>query len=80
VTTSQVRELALGLPLQERARLARELIDSLEPDTPDPGVEEAWIEEIDARAEALERGEAKAYDGQASLDQIRQELRQGRGT
>jgi len=80
VTTSQVRELALGLSLQERAQLARELIDSLEPDTPDPGVEEAWIEEIDARAEALERGEAKAYDGKASLERIRGELRKGRET
>ena len=55
MTTSQVRELALGLPLQERARLWGELIDSLEPDTPDPGVEEAWIEEIDARAEVAAR-------------------------
>jgi len=60
--------------------LARELIDSLEPDTPDPGVEEAWIEEIDARAEALERGEAKVYDGTASLERLRRELRKGRET
>jgi putative addiction module component (TIGR02574 family) len=78
MTTSQVRELALGLPLKDRATLARELIDSLESEIPDPGLEDAWVDEMEARAEALERGEAKADDWQVSLERVRQRLREGR--
>jgi len=63
MSNAQVRELALGLPPKDRATLARELIESLDPDEPDPGVEDSWIEEIESRAEALDRGEAKSYDG-----------------
>jgi putative addiction module component (TIGR02574 family) len=78
MSTAEVRELALELPEEDRARLARELIASLDADVPDPGIEDAWIEEIEARAEALDRGDATAFDGQASLDKVRQQLRQGR--
>ena len=55
MSTAQVRELALGLPVEDRARLARELIESLEPGEPDVDVETAWIDEIESRAQACRR-------------------------
>jgi len=69
--------LALGLAARDRAVLARELIESLESSADDGGVEEAWIDELEERAAALECGEAKADDWQASLERVRQQLRQG---
>jgi putative addiction module component (TIGR02574 family) len=78
MSVAQVRELALGLSIEDRALLARELIESLEPGPPDPDVEAAWLDEIESRAEALERGEATADDWKASLDRVRQQLREGR--
>lgn len=40
---------AATLPENERAELAALLIDSLEDDVPDAGVEEAWASEVDRR-------------------------------
>jgi len=77
MSTAEIREVIFGLPLKERAKLARELIESLDPETPDPDVEDAWVEEMEARAEALERGEAKADDWKVSLERVREELRKG---
>jgi hypothetical protein len=53
-------------------------IENLEPDDADRSIDAAWIEEIEARAEAIDRGEAKTFDGQSSLDEIRRQLRAGR--
>ena len=77
MSTSQVRELVLGLPLADRAFLARELIDSLETDDPEAGHEAAWLEEIEARSEAVDRGEVQPDDWQTSLNRVRQQLQQG---
>ena len=75
----EIRELALQLPLQERARLAHDLLISLEEATEPPkDVEAAWLEEIEARAEAYEAGTAKAEDWEVSLDRVRKRLREGR--
>ena len=49
---------ALRLEQQDRAGLAKMLIDSLDPAT-DEEVEEAWMREIDRRAAELEAGTAE---------------------
>ena len=49
-----------------------------ERDHVDRWLEEAWLEEIEARAEALDRGEATADDWQTSLERVRRQLREGR--
>jgi putative addiction module component (TIGR02574 family) len=55
---------ALELPVTERARLAADLLDSLDDeeyeDSPEE-VQQAWAEEIERRAEAFHRGD---YDGE----------------
>ena len=50
---------ALRLPVTARAALAASLIECLEADPPDEGVEAAWQAEVERRAAEVDRGEAK---------------------
>jgi putative addiction module component (TIGR02574 family) len=76
-TAQEIRELALGLPLQARASLARDLLESLEPNGITEDVERAWSDEIESRAEAFEAGKLAADDWETSLKRARQRLREG---
>lgn len=53
----RVIEEALRLPVDVRAALAGELLESLDGGAADPGYEEAWSAEIKRRLDALESGE-----------------------
>ncbi len=63
----------LRLPVQERAKLALELIRSLDGD-PDNSATEAWDAEIERRAAEVEAGTAETM----TLDEYRAHLRQRR--
>jgi putative addiction module component (TIGR02574 family) len=63
---------AMALPMLERAALAQQLLHSLEPEEPD--AEEAWAGEIQARSDALHRGEFTVHDWREALDGIRKQL------
>ncbi len=54
----------MRLPAKQRARLAHELIRSLEGEPPeDPAeVERAWAKEIDRRVREIDSGKAKLLD------------------
>jgi putative addiction module component (TIGR02574 family) len=54
----QLRAAALALPDGDRATLAAELIDSLDPGL-DVDYESAWSEEIARRIAALDSGQAR---------------------
>jgi putative addiction module component (TIGR02574 family) len=56
--SDSVRDEALKLPEQERARLAADLLASLDGEAED-GVEEAWSAEVERRKGEVERGEAR---------------------
>jgi putative addiction module component (TIGR02574 family) len=47
---------ALALPETDRAEVAGTLLDSLEP-AADPGIEQAWRDEVASRVAALDAGE-----------------------
>jgi putative addiction module component (TIGR02574 family) len=55
----ELREQALRLPTNQRIDLAAVLLDSVEGE-PEPGAEEAWLEEVRRRAHQLDAGEATA--------------------
>jgi putative addiction module component (TIGR02574 family) len=57
MSVDHLRREALALPVDERAALAKDLLHSLDGD-PDPGAEQAWVEEIDRRAQAVANGTA----------------------
>ena len=65
---ARVLEDALTLPVEDRARVAHELLRSLEPD--DGDVTAAWTDEIRRRVDEVEAGTAELDD----LDTVRARL------
>ena len=66
---------ALALPLSERARLAHDLILSLD-DGEDGGADEAWVEEIERRAQEVELGTVELEDWSVVRERLRDGWRQ----
>ena len=57
--TRDLESKLLGLPAEERARLAARLISSLEPGS-DPDAEQAWLVEAACRLDELESGAVRS--------------------
>jgi putative addiction module component (TIGR02574 family) len=73
--TRASRELlkqALGLPLEERAEIAAELLESL--DEAEEDVEAAWAAEIQRRVAAARAGELASTDWKTVLDRVEKEV------
>ncbi len=56
-----LRGEVLSLPREERAGLARELIESLDP-ARDDDAEQAWLDEAERRASEVSSGQAQLED------------------
>jgi putative addiction module component (TIGR02574 family) len=80
MSTTEIRELALKLPPDDRAILARDLLESLESAESSKQIEEAWIAEFESRANDYDAGLLSADDWQVSLDRARERFRQGRAS
>ncbi len=63
---------ALELPLDERAEMAAELLESL--DAAEDGVETAWATEIQERVAAARAGELESTDWRTVLDRVHEEV------
>ena len=63
---------ALELPMQERARIAGELLESLNDAEAD--VEAAWAGEIERRVAAARAGELESTDWRTVLERIEREV------
>jgi putative addiction module component (TIGR02574 family) len=76
-TSSQKIEAdALRLPADERARLARRLIESLEEEIEDPAeVEHAWKVEIQRRLDEYRAGKVQTTPAADVLSEARRRLR-----
>ena len=59
---------ALRLPLHERARLAEELITSLDEDAE---LEAAWLEEVERRREEVASGKVQLVDADEVVNRLR---------
>ena len=73
MTTTELRDAALNLPLQERADLARELLESLDGSS-DADVDEAWAKAIERRVREVRDGSVHLIDGDEVHDAIRSRL------
>ena len=73
-TTDALLDSLLRLPEHERARVAAELLASLDGE-PEPGVEAAWAAEVKARIEQVERGQARLVDWDIVKDEVSQSLK-----
>jgi putative addiction module component (TIGR02574 family) len=70
--THELLSEALELPLDERAKMAAELLESLEEAEAD--VEEAWAREIERRVAAARAGELASTDWRTVLDRVEREV------
>lgn len=83
MTIDELRAQVLQLPAGDRAALAHDLLVSLDSETDSPGdsiapvawgspeFEAAWVEEIERRAEAVERGEVETLDAHEVLAKLK---------
>ena len=71
--SDEILPAALALSAKERAKLAREILESLQ--NPDTDADAAWIEEIDRRAQQVENGTAPLVDWEVARDRIAQRLK-----
>jgi hypothetical protein len=69
MSADKLRQEALALPVNERAALAKERLLSLD-ETANEGAEEAWIDELDRRAQAIASGTATLVDSDDAEKQI----------
>jgi len=69
-TAKNILEDALALPGDDRCRIAELLLDSVSTDTTEE-MEAAWAVEAVRRADELERGDAKALDGESFLEDLK---------
>lgn len=74
VTRDLLRE-ALELPLDERAKMAAELLESL--DASEQDVEAAWATEIERRVAAARAGELESTDWRTVLARVEQDILRG---
>jgi len=70
--THELLAEALELPLEERAKMAAELLASL--DAVESDVEEAWAHEIEKRVAAARAGELASTDWRTVLDRVEREV------
>lgn len=73
VSLKQIEEQARALSIEERAKLAEFLLESLR--APVSEVEAAWAEEIESRVAAFDRGEITAYAAEDVLAEARRLVR-----
>ena len=69
----------LAKPIQERARAARILVESLDDGPPDPEAVDAQSAELTRRMQSLENGTAELVDGAEVKARITKRLRAIRG-
>ena len=72
-TADSILGTVLALPPDERARIAAELIASLD-EGEDTGVETAWAAEIERRIAEIESGEAETVSWEEARARIRSKL------
>ena len=70
---SELTERAKSLPIEQRARLAEQILATLDPQ--DEDVDAAWDEEIRKRIEEIETGTVKTVPSEQAFAQVRQALR-----
>lgn len=79
-TVDELRSQLLQLSPQDRAELARDLLLSLEDTESEGDVAEAWIAEVESRADSYARGELTAQPWRDSVDRLRAALAQRRAS
>jgi putative addiction module component (TIGR02574 family) len=72
---SKLLEQALALSTRERGLVIDRLIESLDEEPAEEGVEEAWAKEIKSRVEDIRAGRVKMIPGEEVLRRLAARLR-----
>jgi len=70
----EVLEKALTLSTQERGLLIDRLVESLDDEPVEEGVEEAWADEIKRRVDDVRLGRVKTIPGEQVLRELEEEF------
>lgn len=76
VTNKEVHDQALALPPDERARLAHDIIATLDGPA-DEGAAEAWVREIERRVRGVKEGSVTLIDWKDTRTRILKRLSAG---
>lgn len=74
MSSDEILPAALALTPKERAKLARELLESLH-DVDEGDIEAEWVEEINRRASEVDNGTAKLVDWDVARHEIAERLK-----
>jgi hypothetical protein len=72
---NEIEDSALSLDRISKARLADKLLQSIHGEV-DPDVQQAWIQEVQKRKEALKSGEASLHPASEVLKEAREHIRE----
>jgi putative addiction module component (TIGR02574 family) len=75
---SKILEQALALSTQERGLVIDRLIESLDDEPAEEGVEKAWALEIKSRIEEIESGKVEMIPGEEVMRRLAARLRNAR--
>jgi putative addiction module component (TIGR02574 family) len=76
---SELLEKALSLSIHERSLLIDRLVESLDDEPAEQGVEAAWDDEIKRRVDDIRSGRVRTVPGEQVLDRLKTRLQNGRG-
>jgi putative addiction module component (TIGR02574 family) len=76
---SELLEKALSLSARERGLLIDRLVESLDDEPAEEGVEAAWEDEIKRRVDDIRSGRAKTIPGEQVLGRLKARLRNDQG-
>lgn len=76
---SELLEKALSLSTEERGLLIDRLVESLDDEPAEEGVEAAWDDEIKRRVDDVRSGRVKTISGEQVLGRLKTRLRNARG-
>ena len=77
MNTDDLRDAAMTLPTRDRAKLAHELLRSLDGPA-DADVDTAWVTEIERRARELADGSVQPVDWEVARERIARRLHERR--
>ena len=77
MSSDDLRIAALALPPEDRAKLAQDLLRSLD-EPAEADIEAAWLSEITRRASEIADGSVQAVDWEIARERIANRLRQRR--
>ena len=76
---SELLEKALTLSAHERGFLIDRLMETLDNEPPEEGVEEAWAKEIERRMDDIRSGRVETIPWEKVRERLKARLRNGRG-